>query len=53
LSDLLGRGLSGGAAPLIVDADGCEGLARRLELALGPVVHAGGAREYGGCGLAW
>jgi hypothetical protein len=53
LSDLLGRGLSGGAGPLIVDADGCEGLARRLELAMGPVVHAGVAREYGGCGLAW
>ena len=53
LSDLLRRGLSGGTAPLIVDADGCPGLARRLELALGPVVHAGLARGCGGCGLAW
>jgi hypothetical protein len=53
LWDLLTRGLSGGSAPLIVDTDGCDGLARRLELALGPVVHAGAARELGGCGLAW
>lgn len=53
LTDLLRRGLSGGRAALIVDADGCEGLARRLELALGPVVHVGAGREYGGYGLAW
>ena len=52
LSDLLRRGLKV-TRPLIVDADGCPGLARRLELVFGPVVHAGAAREAGGYGLAW
>jgi hypothetical protein len=52
LSDLLRRGLTV-SKPLIVDSNGCLGLARRLELALGPVVHAGMARECGGSGMAW
>jgi hypothetical protein len=56
LSDLLARGLSSDA-PLLVDAGGYPRLARRLEHALGPVVHAGVARELrgleDGCGLAW
>jgi hypothetical protein len=51
LSELLQRGLTV-ARPLIVDAGGYGGLARRLELALGLVVHAGNVRECGG-GLAW
>ncbi len=50
LADLLRRGLKM-TRPLIVDADGYGGLARRLELALGPVVHVG-PRECRG-GLAW
>lgn len=52
LSELVQRGLTV-TRPLIVDAGGYRGLARRLELALGPVVHAGIARECGGGGLAW
>jgi hypothetical protein len=51
-SDLLVRGLQA-TRPLVVDADGCPRLAARLEHVLGPVVHAGVARAYGGCGLAW
>jgi hypothetical protein len=55
LSDLVQRGLTV-TRPLIVDAGGYRGLARRLELALGPVVHVGSGagigRECGG-GLAW
>ena len=52
LSDLVQRGLVV-TRPLIVDADGYPGLARRLELAFGPVVYAGAIRDLGGCGLAW
>jgi hypothetical protein len=52
LADLVRRGLAV-TKPLIVDADGCAGLAARLELAFGPVVHAGSTRDLGGLGLAW
>jgi hypothetical protein len=52
LTDLLRRGLST-TRPLIVDADGCVELARKLELVFGPVLHAGRAREAGGHGLVW
>jgi hypothetical protein len=52
LSDLLLRGL-GSARPPIVDAGGYPRFARLLERALGPVVHAGSARECGGVGMAW
>jgi hypothetical protein len=52
LSDLLARGLQG-PRPLIVDAGGYSRVVRRLERALGPVIHAGVASECAGCGLAW
>ena len=52
LGDIVRRGLTV-ARPLIVDVDRCAELGRRVELALGPVVHVGAARAYGGCGLAW
>jgi hypothetical protein len=52
LSDLLLRGLRAERPP-IVDAGGYPRFARRLEHALGPVVHVGSARECGGGGLAW
>jgi hypothetical protein len=52
LSDLLLRGLQAERPP-IVDAGGYPRFARRLEHALGPVVHVGSARECGGAGLAW
>jgi hypothetical protein len=52
LSDLLLRGLRTEREP-IVDAGGFPQFARRLEHALGPVVHVGSARECGGGGLAW
>jgi len=51
LSDLMLRGLQAERPP-IVDAGGYPRFARRLERALGSVVHVGPARECGG-GLAW
>ncbi|MGO8997209.1 MAG: hypothetical protein ACLQVI_28165 [Polyangiaceae bacterium] len=52
LSDLLDRGLAAQRPP-IVDAGGYPKFARRLEHALGAVLHVGAARECGSAGLAW
>ena len=52
LSDLMLRGLRAERPP-IVDAGGYPRFARRLEHALGPVVHVGPVRGCGGAGLAW
>jgi hypothetical protein len=42
-SQLLRRGLRA-RGPMLVDADGCTELARSIDRALGPVVHAGRPR---------
>ncbi len=52
LSNLLLRGLAADRT-LIVDAGGYPSVARRLEHALGPVVHVGASRGCGGSGIAW
>jgi hypothetical protein len=52
LSHLLQRGLQTDRT-LIVDAGGYPRFARRLEHALGSVLHVGGVRERGGAGVAW
>jgi hypothetical protein len=51
LSNLLQRGLHADRAP-IVDAGGFPRFARRLEHALGPVVHVGASRGIEQ-GIAW